>query len=247
MFLAVAVAAAPAGGSAAAAPCQRTIAISPQVTAGESAGTLTFEVRSVGCPAAGEVGYTVTAGSALPAADFTLSRGALRWDAGDTSVRSIVATIADDPVREDALEDFTVTLTAPSDGIVVLRGTGDGRILDDDGSTLFWAADDAFIMLGQGYMLGHGYCVTPPPPPPDPPLTVVWRTEDGTAQAGVDYVAVTDRTQIVPAGAMPVALGLTLLEPRTVRPTNLWFTVRIVGVSSGAVADAVAIVTIDRP
>jgi hypothetical protein len=199
---------------------------------------LTFSVYSGGCPAAGAVGYTVTAGSALPTADFTLSSGALRWDAGDTSVRSIVATIVDDPVQEGALEDFTVTLTAPSAGIVVLHGTGHGRILDDDRPDLVWAVDDGVVP-----MLGHGYCV-PPPDPPSPPLTFVWRTDDGTAKAGVDYVAVADRTQTVQGRATRVEFELTVL-PRPAGTPSRWFTVRIVAVSSGAVVDALAVVTID--
>jgi hypothetical protein len=179
VFLTVAVAAAPAAPSAAAGwspagePCQRTVAIDAQVTAGESAGALTFAVRSAGCPAAGAVTYTVTAGSALPTADFTLSSGTLRWNAGDTSVRSIVATIADDPVREAALEDFTVRLDTAGAGVVVLHGGGQGRILDDDGgggSCPVWVLDEGVIpMLGPAYNCSQPYS------------TFVWRTEDGTA------------------------------------------------------------------
>ncbi|MGI5176262.1 Calx-beta domain-containing protein [Dactylosporangium sp. CA-152071] len=239
--LAVAVAPAPPGRSAAAEPCLRTVAVQPQVTAGERAGTLTFLVYSGGCAAAGAVEFTVTAGSALPAADFVLPDGVLRWDAGDTGVRSIVARIADDRVREAALEDFTVRLTAPSASIVVWRGTANGRILDDDGPGLVWAVDDGVVP-----MLGHGYLCPPPPPPPPTPLTYVWQTGDGTARAGVDYVPVGERTQTVPAGATRVPFDVTLL-PRPAGTPSRWFTVRIVAVSSGTVVDSVAVVTIDGP
>jgi hypothetical protein len=240
--LAVAVAAAPAGRSAAAEPCQRTVAISQQVTTGESAGTLTFEVRSTGCAAAGSVAYAGTAGTAQPAADFRLPNGTLRWDAGDTAVRSITATIADDRVREATLEDLTVRLTAPSAGVAVLHGTGNGRIIDDDGPGPSWVLDDGTVP-----MLGHGYfCANPPPEPPEPPkpLTLVWQTGDGTAVAGVDYLAVTDRVQTLPAGATRIELDLTLL-PRPAGTPSRWFTVRIVAVSAGTVVDAVAVVTLD--
>ncbi|WP_344514675.1 Calx-beta domain-containing protein [Dactylosporangium maewongense] len=243
--LAVAVAPAPPGRSAAAEPCRRTVDVQPMVTAGERAGTLTFVVESGGCAAAGEVGYTVTAGSALPAADFALAGGVLRWAAGDTGERSIVARIADDQMREAALEDFTVRLTAAGGGVVVRHGTATGRILDDDGPDLGWAADDAVVPIVP--MLGHGYfCPPPPPPPPRPPLTYVWQTGDGTAKAGVDYVAVAGRTQTVPAGATRVPFEVTLL-PRPAGTPSRWFTVRIVAVSAGVVVDAEAVVTIDGP
>ena len=93
--LAAAVAAMGIGGlPGAAASCQRSVAIDPQVTVSEAAGTLTFVVHTGSCAAAGSVSYVVADGAARRPGDFLLANGQLLWATGDTSSRRITATIA---------------------------------------------------------------------------------------------------------------------------------------------------------
>jgi hypothetical protein len=246
-------------GAAEAAPCQRSVIVAPEVTAAEGAGTLTFTVYSAGCAAAGEVGYAATAGTAQPGADFTLASGTLRWSAGETGTRTIIATIADDPVREDDLEGFTVTLAGPSADVEIVHGTAYGRVLDDDGPWLAWAVDDGSCprpplkIVGPGGAppprpwsceLGHDIIHMLPGRSPAADVMLHWGTADGTAHAGVDYVPVTDQVVTVPAGTTEVGLPVQLLPGRA-DPSSLWFLVRVTAISEGNLVDAVAVVTID--
>jgi hypothetical protein len=249
------------GRAGAAVSCQRTVAINPQVTVGEGAGRLIFTVFSGECAAAGQVAYTVTAGTAQPTADFVLSAGQVRWGTGDFGARTIIATVVGDTLREADLEDFTVTLTNPSPAVRLIHATGHGRILDDDRLGLAWAIDDQFcpapplvmpvppgdpwLTAEQRYLcdFGHGVIDAMPDTPLPGPVTLIWETVDGTARAGVDFVRVAQQTQSVPAGATLVELPVRLLSRPTGTPSR-WFQVRIVASSHGTVVDAVAVVTL---
>lgn len=240
----------PAAGSPAyAAPCLRTVSINPELTAAEGAGQLVFGVHSTGCAAAGQVTYTVTAGSAGPD-DFTLAGGVLAWGSGEVAVRTVAAAIVPDTVVEAALEDFTVTLTEPSRSVRLGVAAGHGRILDDDAEPGL-AVDDQTCHAAPAL-----HTVTAADPvtlcdlhqgniilvPPWTATTVVWHTVDGTARAGVDYVAVTGRRVTIPAGTPRVELAVPLLRPAGAPARS--FTVQIDPVPAGTVADGSATVTI---
>ncbi|HZM78334.1 MAG TPA: Calx-beta domain-containing protein [Candidatus Limnocylindrales bacterium] len=240
------------------ASCQREVAIMPEATVSESAGTLVFEVVSGGCAAAGAVTYTVSGGTSTPDVDFVLPAGQLLWTAGDATPRMIIAGVVNDPATEASIEDFTVTLTSQSQYIHVAQGIGRGRILDDDRPEWDWAID--------GQICFPIYVVPVPGKPgkvvyscddlrPDPyspvainkPLqqatTLHWETLNGTAIAGVDFVGVTDQVQTVAAGATKVLLPVKLLPHPPGTPTR-WFEVRIFGISQGVVVDDIALVVI---
>lgn len=75
------------------------------------------------------------------------------------------------------------------------------------------------------------------------PASVRWSTRDGTAVAGVDYVAVTNQLLKVPAGTPTVDLPVEILPPRPGMPAR-WFTIQVNAVVPGAVADPVAVVVL---
>ncbi|MBT8423314.1 MAG: hypothetical protein KJP03_09370, partial [Gammaproteobacteria bacterium] len=82
---------------------------------GEAGGTVTVTVnRSGGLKGAVDVNYATATGSAS-AADFTAANGTLSWADGDGSSRTIVITINNDTIDENA-ENFSVTLSAPTNG-----------------------------------------------------------------------------------------------------------------------------------
>jgi hypothetical protein len=145
--LGAAAAAIGAGGQpGAAVPCQRSVAIDPQVTASEAAGTLTFVVYTGSCPAAGTVSYVVTDSTARRPGDFQLTGGRFFWGVGDASTRTISAEILDDRLIEAPLEDFAVVLVQASDDIRVVGAVGLGRIFDDDTARPMATVDDRICL-----------------------------------------------------------------------------------------------------
>jgi chitinase len=246
---AVGVLATPGTSSGLPQPCVRAIGIDQQVTAGEGTGVLTFTVHSGGCAAPGVVAYAVTSGSAQLNEDFLLANGNLQWAAGDTSDRQIVATLVSDGSLEPYLEDFTVDLVLPSPTIDVAISQGQGRIADDDAPALVWVGDN--VVCPPGGVIPHdvhgesGNCGVKAVANKlqANPVTVHWKTNNGTAIAGTHYVGVTTGIQTLPPGATSVTLNVKLLTtaPGT---ANLWFTVEITAVSRGRIIDSIAVVTI---
>jgi hypothetical protein len=266
MTLAVGVGTMSGPADAWAASCQRVVVVSPQITVRESGGVLTFGLYSAGCTAAGSVWYRIEAGTAAAGTDFTVTTGQVRWAAGDGRSKAIGVVVNDDPVAEPALETLTVTLFEASADITVVDPTGEGRILDDD-ATPGWAVDDNACSSGPWLTAGDRSAIlaavnqpqlvqAPRPlcglgggaigavPSSALPGSLRWSTVDGTAQAGLDYVAVTNHVMTVPAGADHVSLPVQIL-PRPAGTPRRWFYVRIDEVSAGALLDPVAVVTID--
>ncbi|MDI1463270.1 Calx-beta domain-containing protein [Catellatospora sp. KI3] len=253
----------------AAADCQRSVAIDPQVTVSEAAATLTFTVYTASCAAAGSVSYAVTDGTAHRPGDFALAGGVLQWPAGDSGLRQIQAVIVGDAVTEALLEDFTVTLTNPSPDVRIAAATGRGRIFDNDTSIRAVTADSRLCLLDPR---------TSPPPSPSPtpspkpdPGTVVpctiepgnivstplatnnpstldqvvtVRTSDGDLTAGLDYVAV-NRTLTVPAGQTGVYVPVQLL-PHAFTQSWKYFNLTVTYYSGGTVVTGTAKVTLWR-
>lgn len=246
--------------------CQRTLRIDPQETGGEGLGALTVVVRSSGCAAAGNVAFGVVSGTAQAGVDFHPVSGTLSWVAGDAGHRSISVPIVPDAEVEADLESFTLRLTTPSPGVSLGRASGEGRILDDEGLQPAWALDIVDCPLpewlqclcqpiqkpvgvedrGDGRLQGDEDCVEVEFPlsiVPLVPVSFVWSTVDGTARGGVDFVAVVDRVQTVPAGVARARLRIALL-PQPPHTPPRWFGVEVSAVSTGTLADPVAVVTL---
>jgi hypothetical protein len=235
--------------------CQRTVSIAPEVSAGEGTGTATFKVYSGGCAAAGEVGYETWGGTAQPGADFQPQTGRLRWAAGDTEVKKIIVAILRDTEREDDLEDFTVRLVDPGRDISIVDPIARGRSLDDEAAVPLWSIDDVLCPnLLPNQRCGCAAEIMPWKPMcivtelhlsalQPAPVTFRWSTIDGTARAGIDYVAVVAQTQTVAAGATAAQLEVQLL-PRSAATSDRWFYLRLSAVSVGGVVDSLATFTI---
>ncbi|WP_166378749.1 Calx-beta domain-containing protein [Catellatospora methionotrophica] len=160
---AVIAAAAVAVQPGAAADCERSVAIDPQVTVSEAGQVLTFTVYTASCAAAGSVAYTVTDGTAGRPGDYQLAAGVLQWSAGDTGDRRVRASIADDGLAESLLKDFTVTLSSPSQNIRVRYPVGRGRVFDDDTGIRAATVDHRLCLLEPR--------ASAPPPTPLPSLS----------------------------------------------------------------------------
>ena len=103
------------------------------VSVGESAGSVTLQVRRLG-PAGAPASVRYTTGNIKAAAgrDYVASSGTISWAAGDTAAKAIVVTVLPDTLREGN-ETFKVTLTTPVDGARLgTARTVTVTIVDDD-------------------------------------------------------------------------------------------------------------------
>jgi hypothetical protein len=228
----------------------------PQVSAGEGSGTLTFDVFSNGCPLAGGVGYTTSAGTASDREDYKAQSGRLHWGLGEISGKTITVPIAQDLSRDLDLEDFLVQFVDPDPTVQLARSSGQGRILDDEAPGLLWSIDDRTCVgsmpdprcLCQNVFQLMPYepnCGRPPlhlSAPQLVPTVLHWRTLNGTAIAGLDYDPVPAGIQSIPAGRTELELFVRLL-PRPGAPRRFFF-VQLTAVSAGTVVDGQAMITI---
>jgi len=114
------------------------------VDVNEKAGTVTLTVtRSGGSHGAVSVHYATADGTALQPSDYTTTSGTLTWATGDTSSRTIVVPIVDDPALEGD-EAFTVTLSSPTGGAAI--GT--------PALSVVTILDDASLILRDGFESG---------------------------------------------------------------------------------------------
>ena len=151
----------------------------PAVREGESAA---FVVRlSASSDKLVTVAYETMDGTAVAGADYTSTSGTLRFDAGETRTTLAVPTLEDATAEET--EGFTVQLRDPS-GATVADGTATGTITDDDEPPGLSIDDAPAVREGESAAFvvrlsgASGVAVT-----------VAYRTMDGTAAAGFDYVA----------------------------------------------------------
>ena len=219
----------------------------PQVTIGdavaaEAAGALAFTVTlDVESSAEVTVAWATTAETATAGADYTESRGTVRFPPGSLR-QTLTVPILDDDLDE-ANETFTVTLSAPEHASL---GEGEateatGTIADDDESpalTLSPAAPRAAESAGSvafTVTLGAGSARE---------VTVSYATSDGTATAGADYTAGSGTLTFRPDEALTQTISVPIL-PDDLDEADETFTLALSDpVNASAADDASATVTI---
>ena len=187
----------------------------------ETGGNAMLTVNRVGpAGAAASVTYTTANGSALAGSDFgTLGSsaqrsGTLSWAAGDASARTIPIPILNDAIAE-ADETFTVTLSAPSAGIVLgTPSVATVTISDDDiapESQLSFSAPKYLVLENAGNALltvnrdalpGGGFGRA---------ASVNYATVAGTAVVGSDFTARTGTLSWIAgeSGAKTITVPIT--------------------------------------
>jgi alpha-tubulin suppressor-like RCC1 family protein len=100
---------------------------------GGTSGTVAqFAVTlNVGAPSAMTVQYTTMNGSALAGSDYTTKSGTISFAIGQYK-KYVTVKITRDVAAEGASQAFAVTLSSPSFGLALGRGTATGTIIDDD-------------------------------------------------------------------------------------------------------------------
>jgi large repetitive protein len=151
-------------------------------SASESDGALSFTVTlSTASGQEVDVDYATSDGSATAGADYASASGTAVIPAGATSTSVDVVLIGDATYETD--EDLTILLTAPFNASI-LDGVAMGTITDDDAVPTVSIADttvsEADPKATFPVTLDHPSAMS---------ASVEWTTSNGTATAGLDYVA----------------------------------------------------------
>ncbi len=135
------------------------------------------------------INYTTADGTAIAGIDFTAAAGTLTFDPGQ-GTQTITVLVNGDRLAEPD-KNFFVNLTTPDSYAALSRSTAAGIIADSSPrisiSDAFWNYGDPTITFT--VLLSAAY---------DQEVTVNFATVDGTALAGVDYVATSGTLTFAP-------------------------------------------------
>ena len=150
------------------------------------------------------VAYETVDRTAVAGSDYTSTSGLVRFEAGETSKTIAVPTIEDATVEET--EGFTVQLSDPA-GATVADGTALGTTTDDDDPPGLSIDDAPAVREGETaefvVRLSASSGVA---------ATVSYRTFDGTALAGFDYVAAEGTLRFEPGETTHTVAVATLTD-----------------------------------
>lgn len=170
------------------------------------------------------VNYATADGSAEAGTDYTAASGTLIFAPGQTAQTITVLANGDRTAAPDWSKTFSVNLSTPdTHAAISYMGVGVGTIQDDEprisvadaynfGETTFTFT----ISLSAAY---------------DQAVTVNFATADGTAVAGVDYLAVSGTLTFAP-GETTKTITVEALDPTMV--PGKYFTVQLSGASTNA-------------
>ena len=164
--------------------------------------------------------------------DYTASRGIVIFEQHAT-MGVIPVGIVDDDIPESE-EQLVVTLSKPRNAVID-RGVGTLTIVDNDGGVTL-RIEDALVKAVEGIVRFTVHLSGPSLHP----VSVAYRTEDGTARAGEDYRASSGVVEFAP-GAVAATIAVPLL-----RMEQDWrhFSVRLERSTYARIARAVAVATI---
>lgn len=98
----------------------------------ETMPAVTYTVRRTGGRTGSViVNYATAAGEAQPGSDFENTSGTLTWNDGDASDKTVTVNLIDDDLAEP-IEDFSLTLSAPTGGAQLAASEAATTILSDD-------------------------------------------------------------------------------------------------------------------
>jgi Ca2+-binding RTX toxin-like protein len=183
------------------------------------------------------VNYASANGTATAGSDYSAQTGMLTFLAGETSKTVTVAVNGD--FAPEGNETLTLNLSGASGGTGILRATGTGTIFNDDGLSIA----DASVTEGNSGTVLVPVTVTLSAPASGA-VTVAYTTQDGTATAGVDYVA-TSGTLVFAAGETSKTISVAV-KGDTQFEGNETFRVLLSSPSGSALVDGSATVTIQN-
>jgi uncharacterized delta-60 repeat protein len=188
---------------------------SPTYTVNENGGSATITViRTNGSTGVVSVRYATSDGTATAGADYTAVSGTLQFLSGQTSRTFTIPIINDTLVEQD--ETIRIVLSHPTGGASLGLTNATLTIIDDDHAAgrlslqneTFTALENAgtalITVVRSGGNLGE--------------VAVDVIATNGTAMAGVDFVASTNRLVWSDGDTAPKTIGITLFNDDLVNP-----------------------------
>ncbi|HEY2992252.1 MAG TPA: Calx-beta domain-containing protein [Methylomirabilota bacterium] len=202
------------------------------VTEGGSAVVTVERTGPVGLPGTVTVHYATSDGTATsvgPTPDYRATSGNLTFNPGVGTLSFSVPTVGDS--RQQGNRDFNVTLTpvALGGGTTLVRNTATVTIVDNDVAGALTFSSGAYLSSEFGFVTVG---VRRPSIGTAGPVTVNYATVDGTAKAGVDYVAKSGTLTFGP-GVTAIDFTVSVL-PNTRDDGDRSFTIELSSPTGGA-------------
>lgn len=166
------------------------------------------------------VAFATADGTAIAGIDYVATAGQLFFAEGQQS-QTITVPIIDDAVFE-ATETFLVNLDIVEGRGVFGDPQGTVTILDNDQPSAQPSMSINDVTVTEGVDPTATLTVTLSAPAPAGGVFVDYATADGTAIAGVDYVA-TAGTLFIPAGQTSGTISIVILDDNISEPTEVFF------------------------
>ena len=216
-----------------------SIAVSPASVAEDGAANLVYTV-TLNQPAlnATSVNFTV-GGTATSGSDYAAVTSPLTIAAGSTTGTITINPTAD--ATNEPNETVIITLAAGAGYVVGAPSTATGTILNDDLPTL--SINDVTVAEGNAGTSNATFTVSLSAPAGPGGVTFDIATANGSATAGVDYVAKTLLAQTIPAGSSTYSFTV-LVNGDTLNEANETFFVNVTNVTNAIVADGQGVGTI---
>jgi len=178
------------------------------------------------------VSYATADGTATQPADYTSTSGKLTFAPNDTTKTIVVPVKGDNADEPD--EDFTVNLSAPTNGATISDATGKGLISDDDPTPGLPSVSVGNATASEGDAATFTFTLSAAS---ESDVTVNYSTADGTAKAASDYTAVPAGVATIPAGQTTKTVDVQTTEDTT-HETQEAFTLTINSASNANVDQA---------
>ena len=216
-----------------------TISVSPASVAEDGAPNLVYTV-TLNQPSlsALSVGFAV-AGSATNGTDYAAIASPLVIPAGTTTGTVTVNPTTDATI--EANETVTLTLAAGAGYSVGIPNSATGTILNDDLPNL--AINDVTANEGNAGVSNFTFTVSLSAPAGPGGVTFDIATANGTATAGVDYVASSLTGQTIPAGSSTYTFTVPVNGDALNEPSETFF-VNVTNVANAVVVDGQGVGTI---
>ena len=205
----------------------------------ESANSVTVTVtRTGGISAPVSINYATGGGTATPGSDYTAVSGTLAFAAGETT-KTFAVPLLDDNVFE-GVETVGLTLSAPTDGALLGTQPAATLTIQDNESRPSVSPVSLTILEGNSGTTSANLTVRLSNATTQT-VTVNYKTTDGTATAGSDYVAAAGSLTFAP-GETEKTIALQIVADTVDEPNENFF----VDFSNAVNADAFqrAVVTI---
>ncbi len=216
-----------------------TITVSPAAVAEDGAPNLVYTVTlNQASLTATSVNYTI-AGTATNGTDYATITSPLVIAAGATTGTVVVNPTADATIESD--ETVILTLAAGAGYTVGVPASATGTILNDDLPNL--TINDVTANEGNAGITNFTFTVSLSAPAGPGGVTFDIATANGTATAGVDYVASSLTSQTIPTGASTYTFTV-LVNGETLNEPSETFFVNVTNVTSAVVVDGQGVGTI---